>query len=105
MSSHHSFAAGDEHGCGCGGTQLPADSQFGGSQSEPAPWTVRITNPRTVVKKAAIHYRGAVPAALASYIPFGGLPSQNLWALVVVIAILVAGDIAVARHNPGISRN
>ncbi|WP_189745620.1 hypothetical protein [Streptomyces nojiriensis] len=66
---------------------------------------VRVANPRRVAKKAAAHYRGAASVPLAGYIPFGGVHGQTLWALVVVIAILTAGDIAVTRRTAGTVRD
>lgn len=45
--------------------------------------------------RAVAHYRGAASAGLAVYIPFGDIHGETLWALVIVIAILAAADIAV----------
>ncbi|MFF2792545.1 hypothetical protein ACFVT6_38350 [Streptomyces sp. NPDC058049] len=67
-------------------------------QPEPQPFwrtaNLPVPLPRNATK-AVTHYRGIAPAGLAVYIPFGDVHGENLWALVIVIAILVVADIAV----------
>ncbi|GAA3025850.1 hypothetical protein GCM10020229_41470 [Kitasatospora albolonga] len=64
--------------------------------------SVRVPHPRAALKVAG-HLRSIAPVGLAAYIPFGHVSGETLWALVVVIALLVASDVAVARRQPGAS--
>ncbi|MGW7330525.1 hypothetical protein ACWGIU_18420 [Streptomyces sp. NPDC054840] len=74
------------------------DGRPRGEQPEPqSGWRMAalpVPLPRNATKAVA-HYRGMAPAGLAVYIPFGDVHGETLWALVIVIAILVVGDIAV----------
>ena len=101
MTSDHSSAGGSGASCDCqkpqGGSTDAAEA--GQELEAPAGVKVQITNPRRMVRKVIVRYRGVTPAGLAGWIAFHHVPDSRMWALVVVIAILTLGDIFIARRS------